>query len=71
MKLISFNINGIRSILLKPNLPLLKLIEEQEPDILCLQEVRTSIDINTLINWNEYGYHYIYQNNTIMIFFIY
>ena len=63
MKLISFNINGIRSILLKPNLPLLKLIEEQEPDILCLQEVRTSIDINTLINWNEYGYHYIYQNN--------
>lgn len=50
MKIISFNINGIRSICGKSkeglkecpfeNNVLTKLIEEQDPDILCLQEIR-------------------------------
>ena len=51
MKLISFNVNGIRSITGKlkngekkgsmTNNGLKTLIEEEQPDILCLQEVKT------------------------------
>ena len=37
MKLISWNVNGIRSILTKG---FIKSIEQENPDILCLQEIK-------------------------------
>ncbi len=54
MKLITWNINGIRSAEKDGNLT--KLIEEQNPDILCLQETK----INECFSKN-YGYN-IYYN---------
>lgn len=54
MKLISFNVNGIKSITSKDEFGnkkcpfsqsvIVKLIEEQDPDILCLQELKASND---------------------------
>lgn len=38
MKLISWNVNGIRSVLGKGNLQ--TLLQEEKPDILCLQEIK-------------------------------
>lgn len=75
MKIISLNCNGLRSFIAKEkdgtkhkstidNNSLITLINEKNPDIICLQEVRCSNDINieTLLNWKHYGYEYIYQN---------
>jgi len=39
MKIISFNVNGLRSIIQKEN-SIYTLIEKENPDILCLQEIK-------------------------------
>ena len=41
MKLVSWNVNGLRSILRKN---FLEYLEEEQPDVLCLQETRASHD---------------------------
>ena len=52
MKLLSWNINGLRSILKKN---FLKFISEQNPDILCLQEIKTDHEPKIdLPNYNLY-----------------
>lgn len=75
VKIISFNVNGIRSILTKEkdgtkhkdiitNNSLASLLETEQPDILCLQEIRcsSSLDIAKLLQLDQKGYHIIGQN---------
>lgn len=55
MKIISWNVNGIRSVLGKG--ALVKLIKEQKPDCLCLQETKINdgvlIDSDYEVFWNH------------------
>lgn len=70
MKLISFNVNGIKAITQKDEKGmkkcpfsqsvLVKLIDEHQPDILCLQEIKASNDQN-LICFKE-KYENLYYN---------
>jgi exodeoxyribonuclease-3 len=72
MKIISFNINGLRSVLGKDKTGkkiatgetvIETLIKEQEPDIICLQEIRCSDNVNLkIINFEDYGYEDITLN---------
>jgi exodeoxyribonuclease-3 len=74
-KIISFNVNGIRSIVTKEkdgtkhkeqitNNVISTLLDEQEPDILCLQEIRCNdtLDIQKLLDLDSKGYHIVGQN---------
>lgn len=74
-KLISFNVNGIRAILSKTkdgkkhstfikNNTLNNIIDEQTPDIICLQEVRCNdkFDIESILHYQDKGYMMIGQN---------
>lgn len=54
MKLITFNVNGIRSAL---NKGLLDWFKEQNPDILCLQEIKLSETWLVEPLFTELGYH--------------
>lgn len=59
MKIISWNINGLRSLLKKNYLD--ELISNEDPDILCLSETKlSSPDIDEVINtrFNQYKYRY-------------
>lgn len=51
MKIISWNVNGIK----KRKESIDELIEQQNPDILCIQEVKTS-EIPEIENYTLYGY---------------
>ncbi len=75
IKLISFNVNGIRSILSKtkegvkhtsfiPNNTLYSITSSEQPDILCIQEVRCNekFDINSVLKYEEQGYTLVGQN---------
>lgn len=75
MNIISFNCNGIRSVLTKEkdgtkhkevieNNVISTLLNEQKPDILCLQEIRCSdtLDIGKLLQLESKGYHIVNQN---------
>ena len=75
MNIISFNCNGIRSVLTKSkdgtkhkevvnDNVISTLLDEQKPDVLCLQEIRCSdtLDINKLLKLETKGYHVINQN---------
>jgi exodeoxyribonuclease-3 len=53
MKIISFNVNGIRSAISKGLLPWL---EEENPDLLCLQEIKAQADQIDLIAFQSLGY---------------
>ncbi len=79
MKIISFNCNGIRSVLTKEkdgtkhkdvidNNVISTLLDEQKPDILCLQEIRCSdtLDISKLLNLDSKGYSIINQNCSVV-----
>jgi len=79
MKIISFNCNGIRSVLTKEkdgtkhkdvidNNVISTLLDEQKPDILCLQEIRCSetLDISKLLNLESKGYNIINQNCSVV-----
>jgi exodeoxyribonuclease-3 len=79
MKIISFNCNGIRSVLTKEkdgtkhkevidNNVIASLLDEEKPDILCLQEIRCgdSLDISKLLKLSSRGYHIINQNCSVV-----
>lgn len=79
MKIISFNCNGIRSVLTKEkdgtkhkqvidNNVIASLLDEEKPDILCLQEIRCgdSLDISKLLELSSRGYHIINQNCSVV-----
>lgn len=59
MKIISWNVNGIRAILKKDFIP---SIEKMEPDILCLQETKAQEEttIDALASFNRY---HIFNNS--------
>ncbi|MCD0461224.1 exodeoxyribonuclease III [Roseiconus lacunae] len=61
MKLVSWNVNGIRAAMDKG---LRDFVEQNQPDVLCLQETKASPDqVNT--EWaSELGYH-LYWNSAI------
>ena len=75
IKLISFNVNGIRSILSKnkdgqkhstfvTNNTLQTLINDIKPDIVCLQEIRCNenFDIASILKLDEQGYQLVGKN---------
>lgn len=72
MKIVSWNVNGLRSVLnkdkngtkiLEGESVIETLIKEQNPDIICLQEIRCANNINlTKINLEKYGYTNIILN---------
>lgn len=74
-KIISFNVNGIRSILTKEkdgtkhkdpiiNNSVSRLLNDEAPDVLCLQEIRCSpsLDISKYLDLQAKEYHIIGQN---------
>jgi exodeoxyribonuclease-3 len=54
MKIITYNVNGIRSALGKG---LIDWMKNEEPDILCLQEIKANPDQVGLLEFEELGYH--------------
>ena len=79
MKIISFNCNGIRSVLTKEkdgtkhkntidNNVVSTLLDEETPDILCLQEIRCSdiLDISKFLKLESKGYHIVNQNCSVV-----
>ena len=54
MKIISYNINGIRAAIKKN---LLNWIEIESPDILCLQEIKANTDQFNTSDFEKLGYH--------------
>lgn len=57
MKIVSYNVNGIRAALRKGLLVWLKAVD---PDIFCLQEVKASADQVDLDAFRDLGFHHIY-----------
>lgn len=55
MKIISYNVNGIRAAV---NKGLYQWMEEEAPDILCLQELKAQEDQCDLLTIQSLGYHY-------------
>jgi len=61
MKIVSWNVNGIRAIVKKD---FIQLFKEMNADVLCLQETKAQDDqVAEALNWIE-GYH-IYSNSAI------
>jgi len=58
MKLVSWNVNGIRAALKKG---FEEFLSEMQPDVLCLQEVKATED---QVAWNVDGYH-VYWNSAV------
>ena len=56
-KLISWNVNGLRAVLKKG---FETFLEQQQPDVLCLQETKVSVDITDQFTFA--GYPYVYWN---------
>lgn len=59
MKIITFNINGIRAAI---NKGFYKWLENESPDILCVQEIKAQPDQIDIIKFKELGY-YSYINS--------
>lgn len=57
MKIISYNVNGIRSAISKG---LFTWIEEEDPDVLCFQELKAQEDQIDLLTFQSLGYNYCY-----------
>jgi exodeoxyribonuclease-3 len=75
-KIITWNVNGLRSVMSKNKLGekfgtkenkecvLETLIKEHQPDILCLQEIRCNEDLDlSKLNLASHGYNHIYLNS--------
>ncbi len=56
MKIIAWNINGLRAIMKGSNLT--NLVEEEKPTILCLSETKLNCSVNTDDFLNNYKYRY-------------
>jgi exodeoxyribonuclease-3 len=54
MKLISWNVNGVRAVVKKG---FLDWLEQAQPDILCLQETKAHVDQLTAEILTDHGYH--------------
>ena len=54
MKIISYNVNGIRAAMQKG---LKEWVQENNPDVLCLQEVKAEREQVDLREFEELGYH--------------
>ncbi len=54
MKIISYNVNGIRAAVSKG---LFEWMEQESPDILCLQEIKAQEDQIDLLTIQSMGYH--------------
>ena len=54
MKLISWNVNGVRAVVKKG---FLDWLDQEQPDILCLQETKAHIDQLTAEILTDHGYH--------------
>lgn len=63
MKIISWNTNGIRATI-KANL-FLPLLEQNDPDILCLQETKCSPDQLSDADKNPNGYHSYFSSSAV------
>ncbi|WP_108823486.1 exodeoxyribonuclease III [Dysgonomonas sp. Marseille-P4361] len=59
MKIISYNVNGIRAAV---NKGLYQWIEQESPDILCLQEIKAMEDQINLLTIQSLGYHYYFHS---------
>ena len=57
MKLISYNVNGIRAAMTKG---LLHWLEAADPDVICFQEIKAQEDQVDKLRFAELGYHYQY-----------
>lgn len=57
MKIISYNVNGIRAALRKGFIDWLK---SANPDVICLQEIKAQVDQLDLSVFEKAGYHYNY-----------
>ncbi len=57
MKTVTYNVNGIRSAISKG---FLEWIKTENPDILCLQEVKANADQIDMSLFSDLGYEYIY-----------
>ena len=59
MKIITFNLNGIRSAIAKG---LYEWVEAQSPDVLCVQETKAQPDQIDILKFKEMGYNaYIFS----------
>jgi len=57
MKIISYNVNGIRAAI---NKGLFGWLEKESPDVVCFQEIKASESLIDLITLNSMGYQYCY-----------
>ncbi len=58
MKIISYNVNGIRAAV---NKGLYQWLEQECPDVLCLQEIKAHEDQIDLLTIQSLGYHYYFH----------
>lgn len=58
MKIISYNINGIRAAIKKG---FLNWLEEENPDVLCLQEIKATPDQFNTNEFKNLGYHCVWH----------
>lgn len=58
MKIISYNVNGIRAAV---NKGLYQWLEKESPDILCLQEIKATEDQIDVITLQSLGYNYYFH----------
>lgn len=58
MKIISYNVNGIRA---AANKGLYQWIEKESPDVLCLQEIKATEDQIDVITLRSLGYNYYFH----------
>ena len=54
MKIVSYNVNGLRSALSKG---LLDWVAEAAPDVLCLQEIKAGREAMDVAGFEAFGYH--------------
>ncbi len=59
MKIISYNVNGIRAAI---NKGLYQWLEKESPDILCLQEIKAMEDQIDVLTIQSLGYHYYFHS---------
>lgn len=57
MKIISYNVNGIRAAITKG---FLEWLQQEDPDVICLQEIKATKDQIPLLEFDSIGYPYHY-----------
>ncbi|MDR1436557.1 MAG: endonuclease/exonuclease/phosphatase family protein, partial [Candidatus Symbiothrix sp.] len=62
MRIISFNLNGIRSAISKG---LFDWLEKESPDIFCVQETKAQPEQVDALTFNSLGYHHILLHSAV------